>query len=88
MVLGHEATGVVVEVGEQGKNLKPGDRVCMERVSRIRTAAPRASVFTISIRPYVFGSFELRCRLPNNLNKSTVYSGTWKRWNLQSQGFH
>jgi D-xylulose reductase len=30
MVLGHEAAGVVVEVGEQVKNLKPGDRVCME----------------------------------------------------------
>jgi len=30
MVLGHEAAGVVVEVGEQVKNLKKGDRVCME----------------------------------------------------------
>jgi D-xylulose reductase len=27
MVLGHEAAGVVVEVGEQVKNLKKGDRV-------------------------------------------------------------
>ncbi len=30
MVLGHEAAGIVVEVGEQVKNLKKGDRVCME----------------------------------------------------------
>jgi Alcohol dehydrogenase GroES-like domain len=30
MVLGHEAAGVVVEVGEQVKNLRKGDRVCME----------------------------------------------------------
>src|SRR6202521_3055336 len=30
MVLGHEASGTVVEVGGAVKNLKPGDRVCME----------------------------------------------------------
>jgi D-xylulose reductase len=30
MVLGHEASGTVVEVGAQVSNLKPGDRVCME----------------------------------------------------------
>ena len=29
MVLGHEASGTVVEVGGAVKNLKPGDRVCM-----------------------------------------------------------
>jgi D-xylulose reductase len=30
MVLGHEASGVVVAVGAEVKNLAPGDRVCME----------------------------------------------------------
>ncbi len=30
MVLGHEAAGTVVEVGEGVSGLKPGDRVCME----------------------------------------------------------
>lgn len=30
MILGHEASGVIVEVGANVKNLKPGDRVCME----------------------------------------------------------
>lgn len=30
MVLGHEAAGVVVEVGGEVSDLKPGDRVCME----------------------------------------------------------
>lgn len=30
MVLGHEASGTVVEVGAEVKNLKVGDRVCME----------------------------------------------------------
>src|SRR6202023_3085418 len=30
MVLGHEASGTVVEVGQAVKHLKTGDRVCME----------------------------------------------------------
>jgi len=30
MVLGHEASGTVIEVGKNVKNLKPGDRICME----------------------------------------------------------
>ncbi len=30
MVLGHEASGEVIEAGKNVKNLKPGDRVCME----------------------------------------------------------
>lgn len=30
MVLGHEAAGVVVEVGSEVHDLRPGDRVCME----------------------------------------------------------
>lgn len=30
MILGHEASGVVVEVGSNVKNLKVGDKVCME----------------------------------------------------------
>ncbi len=30
MVLGHEASGTIIEIGDQVKNLKVGDRVCME----------------------------------------------------------
>ncbi len=30
MILGHEASGIITEVGAQVTNLKPGDRVCME----------------------------------------------------------
>ncbi|TNH38356.1 NAD(P)-dependent alcohol dehydrogenase [Paracoccus haeundaensis] len=41
MVLGHEASGTVVEVGAQVTHLKPGDRVCME--PGIPDAASRAA---------------------------------------------
>ena len=30
MVLGHEASGTILEAGEEVKHLKKGDRVCME----------------------------------------------------------
>ena len=30
MVLGHEAAGIVAVVGDEVRDLKPGDRVCME----------------------------------------------------------
>ncbi|WP_323716934.1 NAD(P)-dependent alcohol dehydrogenase [Paracoccus aminovorans] len=30
MVLGHEASGTVIEVGDEVRHLQPGDRVCME----------------------------------------------------------
>jgi D-xylulose reductase len=30
MILGHEASGIVVEIGEDVSDLAPGDRVCME----------------------------------------------------------
>ena len=40
MVLGHEASGVVSQTGDRVRNLKPGDRVCME--PGIPTANSRA----------------------------------------------
>lgn len=30
MVLGHEASGKIIEIGDNVKIFKPGDRVCME----------------------------------------------------------
>jgi D-xylulose reductase len=41
MILGHEAAGVVLEVGANVKNLAPGDKVCME--PGIPNAKSRAS---------------------------------------------
>ena len=41
MILGHEAAGIVVEVGANVKNLAPGDKVCME--PGIPNAKSRAS---------------------------------------------
>jgi D-xylulose reductase len=58
MVLGHEAAGTVVEVGAQVKNLKPGDRVCMEPGIPDPNTARAGSASTISIRP--LGSGQLR----------------------------
>jgi threonine dehydrogenase-like Zn-dependent dehydrogenase len=59
MVLGHEAAGVVVEVGEQVNNLKPGDRVCMEPgIPDPNSRAARLGIYNRSGRTF-FGSLEL-----------------------------
>lgn len=42
MVLGHEASGTVVEAGKNVRNLKPGDKVCME--PGVPTEGSRASL--------------------------------------------
>ena len=33
MILGHEAVGVIVEVGAEGKDFKPGDRVIVPAIT-------------------------------------------------------
>jgi D-xylulose reductase len=50
MVLGHEASGVVAEVGRNVRHLKPGDRVCMEPGIPDAARAPRAWASTMSTR--------------------------------------
>ena len=77
MVLGHEAAGVVVEVGEQVNNLKPGDCVCMEPgIPDPNSRAARLGIYNLDPAVHFSEAWSYAARLPNNLNKSTVYSGT------------
>ena len=55
MVLGHEASGTVVEVGAEVTNLKVGDRVCMEPGIPDPDRRRPGSACTMSIRRCVLG---------------------------------
>jgi len=83
MVLGHEAAGVVVEVGRNVRNLKPGDRVCMEPgVPDTTSRASRLGIYNVdpSVRfwatppvhgcltPYVVHPAAFTFRLPDNVS--------------------
>jgi D-xylulose reductase len=48
MVLGHEASGVVLEAGANVQDLKPGDRVCMEPgIPDMRSRASRLGLYNL-----------------------------------------
>ena len=48
MVLGHEAAGVVVDVGSEVKTLRRGDRVCMEPgVPDLASRASRLGLYNV-----------------------------------------
>ena len=48
MVLGHEAAGTIVEVGEKVRNLKVGDRVCMEPgVPNLSSRASKLGIYNV-----------------------------------------
>jgi D-xylulose reductase len=48
MVLGHEASGTVIEVGENVKSLKAGDRICMEPgVPDLRSRATMEGMYNL-----------------------------------------
>lgn len=48
MVLGHEAAGVVTEVGAKVRHLKPGDRVCMEPgIPDLASRAARLGMYNV-----------------------------------------
>ncbi|MGI3166417.1 NAD(P)-dependent alcohol dehydrogenase [Pseudooceanicola sp. 200-1SW] len=48
MVLGHEASGVVLECGSQVQGLKPGDRVCMEPgIPNARSRAAKLGIYNV-----------------------------------------
>src|SRR5215468_3507934 len=83
MVLGHEASGTVVEVGDAVKNLKPGDRVCMEPgIPDPNSRAARLGIYNLDpavrfwatppvhgcLTSYVIHSAAYTFKLPDNVS--------------------
>src|ERR1700726_1248649 len=82
MVLGHEASGTVVEVGRSVKNLKLGDRVCMEPgIPDPNSRASRLGIYNLDpavrfwatppihgcLTPYVVHPAAYTFKLPENV---------------------
>jgi D-xylulose reductase len=83
MVLGHEASGTVIEVGEQVTNLKVGDRVCMEPgIPDPNSKATRLGIYNLDpavqfwatppvhgvLRPTVVHPAAFTFKLPDNVS--------------------
>ena len=83
LVLGHEASGRVVETGKDVKNLKPGDRVCMEPgVPDPRSLASRLGIYNLDpavrfwaappvhgcLRPFVVHPAAFTFKLPDKVS--------------------
>ncbi|MFW5688565.1 MAG: NAD(P)-dependent alcohol dehydrogenase, partial [Spirochaetota bacterium] len=83
MILGHEASGIVVEVGEEVSDLTPGDRVCMEPgVPDPRSRASRLGLYNLDpavsfwatppvhgvTRPTVVHPADFTYKLPDNVS--------------------
>jgi len=83
MVLGHEAAGTIVEVGEGVTHLKVGDRVCMEPgVPRLDSPATLRGMYNLDpavtfwatppvhgcLTPYVVHPAAFTWKLPDNLS--------------------
>ncbi|SAL43236.1 zinc-binding xylitol/sorbitol dehydrogenase [Caballeronia peredens] len=83
MVLGHEASGTVVEVGEDVKHLKAGDRVCMEPgVPDMESRASREGLYNLDpkvrfwatppvhgcLAPFVVHPAAFTYKLPDNVS--------------------
>jgi D-xylulose reductase len=83
MVLGHEASGTVVEVGKSVTGLKPGNRVCMEPgVPNAYSKASRMGIYNVDpdvtfwatppvhgcLVPYVVHPASFTYKLPDNVS--------------------
>jgi D-xylulose reductase len=83
MVLGHEAAGTVVELGEGVVNLQVGDRVCMEPgIPEPNSRASRLGIYNVDpgvtfwatppvhgvLRPYVVHPANYTFKLPENVS--------------------
>jgi D-xylulose reductase len=83
MVLGHEAAGVVVDVGSEVKTLRPGDRVCMEPgVPDLASRASRLGLYNVDpsvtfwatppihgcLTPHVIHPEAFTYKLPDNVS--------------------
>lgn len=83
MVLGHEAAGTLVEVGEEVKHLKVGDRVCMEPgVPDMDSRAAREGLYNLDpkvrfwatppvhgcLTPFVVHPASFTFKLPDNVS--------------------
>ncbi|SAK88188.1 NAD(P)-dependent alcohol dehydrogenase [Caballeronia ptereochthonis] len=83
MVLGHEASGTVVEAGEEVKHLKVGDRVCMEPgVPDMESRASREGMYNLDpkvrfwatppvhgcLAPFVVHPAAFTYKLPDNVS--------------------
>ncbi|HEV2502286.1 MAG TPA: NAD(P)-dependent alcohol dehydrogenase [Mesorhizobium sp.] len=83
MVLGHEAAGVVIEIGAEVTNLKVGDRVCMEPgVPNLSSRASKLGIYNVDpdvtfwatppihgvLRPQVVHPAAFTYRLPDQVS--------------------
>jgi D-xylulose reductase len=83
MVLGHEGSGVIVETGSEVKNLKVGDRVCMEPgVPNLASRAAKLGIYNVDpevtfwatppvhgiLTPFVKHPAAFTYRLPDNVS--------------------
>jgi D-xylulose reductase len=83
MVLGHEAAGVVTEVGAEVTSLKPGDRVCMEPgIPDLSSRATKLGLYNVDpkvvfwatppvhgvLTPYVVHPAAFTYKLPDNVS--------------------
>jgi D-xylulose reductase len=83
MILGHEASGVILETGAKVTNLKPGDRVCMEPgVPDLNSRAARLGMYNLDpavsfwatppvhgvLRPTVVHPAAFTFKMPDNVS--------------------